>query len=91
VASLVPLGAATGAMALRSGAHRQTGAAGEATLVMLAAGAAIVASPWLAVAAVVATPLTLRMAERREREQVATQWSELHHDASGDPAWLTRA
>jgi len=91
VATLVPLGAATGAMALRTGARRQTGAAGESVLIMFAAGAAIVASPWFAIAVLAATPLVLKIGARRERDSVATRWSELHHDASGDPAWLTRA
>jgi hypothetical protein len=91
VAALVPFAAATGAMSLRSAAHRQTGAAGESTLVMLAAGAAIVVSPWFALLVLAAVPIVLRVASRRERNTAATRWSELHHDASGDPVWLTRA
>ena len=91
VACLLPLAAASGATALRRAGRRQTGAAGETTLTMLLAGAAIVLSPWLALLALGATPFVVRRGARREREEVATRWSELHHDASGDPAWLTRA
>ena len=90
VAALVPFGAATGAMALRSGARRQTGAAGETTIFMLTAGVAIALSAWLALLVLAAVPIVLRAAARRERD-AATRWSELHHDASGDPIWLTRA
>lgn len=91
VAALVPFGAIVGATALRAGARRQTGAAGESTLLMLLAGAAVVASPWFAFAVLAAIPALLRVGVRRERDTIAARWSELHHDASGDPAWLTRA
>jgi hypothetical protein len=91
VASLVPFGGVTGAMALRRGARRQTGTAGESVLVMLAAGAVVVASPWFAFVVLATTPFILRIAAKRERDSIATRWSELHHDATGDPAWLTRA
>ena len=60
-------------------------------VVMLVAGTGITLSPWLALLALASTPFILRLGARREREEVATRWSELHHDASGDPAWLTRA
>jgi hypothetical protein len=90
VASLVPLGGASGAAALRLANRRQTGAAGETTIVMLVAGAAIVASPWFALLALGATPVVLQRGARRERDEVATRWNELHHDASGDPIWLGR-
>jgi hypothetical protein len=91
VACLIPLAAASGASALRRGTRRQTGAAGETTLIVLAAGTAVVLSPWCALLALGATPFVLRVGARRERDAVATRWSELHHDASGDPAWLGRA
>jgi hypothetical protein len=91
VACLLPLAAASGATALRGGTQRQTGAAGETTLVVLVAGTAIVVSPWLAPLALAATPVVVRIGARRERDEVATRWSELHHDASGDPGWLGRA
>jgi hypothetical protein len=91
VACLLPLAGTIGAAALRQGTRRQTGAGGETTLVMLAAGTAIVVSPWFALLALGATPFVLRIGARRERNEIATRWSELHHDASGDPAWLTRA
>jgi hypothetical protein len=91
VACLLPLAAASGATALRRAGGRQTGAAGETTLTMLLGGTAIVLSPWLALLVLGATPFVLRLGARREREMVATHWSELHHDAAGDPGWLTRA
>jgi hypothetical protein len=91
VACLLPLGAASGASALRLAMRRQTGAAGETTLVMLTAGAAIVISPWFALVALGATPFVLLLGAHRERDEVATRWSELHHDAAGDPVWLGRA
>ena len=91
VAGLLPLGAASGAAALRLANRRQTGAAGETTAVMLVAGAAIVVSPWFALVSLAATPFVLQLGAHRERDEIATRWSELHHDASGDPGWLGRA
>lgn len=91
VGALVPLGATAGAAAVRKGLNRPTGAAGESLLVVLVASGAIALWPALALAALLAAPLFVRLGARRERNAVATRWTELHHDAAGDPGWLSGA
>jgi hypothetical protein len=89
VAALIPVCALSGASALRAGAARQTGAAGETLLTALVIGIPVVIWPALAVAALALAPLALYWGARRERTANVSRWTELQHDASGDPAWLT--
>ena len=91
VGSLVPLGAVAGAASIRSGAKRQTGAAGEVALIALSVGGLIAVNPLFAVLALVAVPIVVRLGAHRDRNTVASRWTELHHDASGDPGWLSGA
>jgi hypothetical protein len=91
VAALVPLAAASGAASVRAGTDRQTGAAGETLIVTLIAGGVIAAWPLLSTAVLAATPIFIRLGARRERSAIATRWTELHHDAAGDPGWLSGA
>ena len=89
VAALIPVCALSGASALRAGAARQTGAVGESLLVALLIGIPVVIWPALAVTALALAPVALYWGARRERAASVSRWSELQHDASGDPAWLT--
>jgi hypothetical protein len=88
--ALVSAPAAAGA--LRAGAGRQTGAAGEVVLVGAAWAAAAAARPGLAAAAAPALALALgALAVRRERRAAgAVRWDELRHDPAGDALWLSR-
>ncbi len=89
VAALVPFAAAIGAAAVRGGIGRQTGAAGECMVATLGAGALIALWPMTGLLVLAAAPLAVMLGEHRERTMVASQWSELHHAAGGDPAWLS--
>jgi hypothetical protein len=91
VAALVPLAAAAGAAAVRKGSTRQSGAAGESLVVVLTATGATALWPAFALVALVAAPLFVQLGARRERNAVATRWTELHHDAAGDPGWISGA
>jgi hypothetical protein len=89
VAALIPVCALSGASALRAGAARQTGAAGESLLSALLIGIPVVIWPALAVATLALAPVALYWGAKRERTASVSRWTELQHDASGDPAWLT--
>jgi hypothetical protein len=91
VASLVPLAATSASAAVRGAGNRQTGAAGECMVVVLAFGGAIAIWPLLSLGAIAATPLFVWLGARRDRNTVATRWVELHHTAAGDPGWLSGA
>jgi hypothetical protein len=88
VLAIVPGISAAGARALRFGATRQTGAAGEVVIAATIAGVLIAMSPLLAVVPLLATPVILRFAGLRDRHAVASRFAELQHDASADSAWL---
>jgi hypothetical protein len=60
-------------------------------VVVLVATVAIAFWPALALVALVAAPLFVQLGARRERNAVATRWTELHHDAAGDPGWISGA
>lgn len=90
VAAMVPITAAFGAAALRGTARRQTGAAGEAIIFALVACVGVGFWPALSVVALGLTPLVVRWAAARDRAWRVTRWSELHHNAAGDPTWLSR-
>jgi hypothetical protein len=89
VAALIPACALSGASALRAGVARQTGAAGESLLMALLIGIPVVIWPALAVAALALAPVALYLGARRDRAASVSRWTELQHDASGDPAWLS--
>ncbi len=91
VGSLVPLGAVAGAASIRNGAKRQTGAAGEVALIALPVGGLLAVNPIFVVVALAAVPVFVGLGSRRDRNAVASRWTELHHDASGDPGWLSGA
>ncbi|HYD54980.1 MAG TPA: hypothetical protein VEA99_20255 [Gemmatimonadaceae bacterium] len=88
----VACAATSAAAALRVGAHRQTGAVGEATLVALPAAMLFGVWPitaWVAPALVAAL---LALGARRERLATdAVRWNELRHGIDGDQGWLGRA
>ena len=91
-AAVLPIAAplAVGAAAaIRNGAHRQTSAAGEVGLLAVIVGAPVALWPWTAVLGLLVTPMLFARAVRRDQRLAATRWEELHHDAVGDPAWMT--
>jgi len=89
VAASIPLAAAAGAAALRGVGARQTGAAGETFVLALVASVVVGIWPMLAVVALGFTPLIIRWGATRERAWHVARWTELHHNAAGDPTWLT--
>ena len=89
VALSIPVVALLGSSALRAGAKRQTGAAGEALVLSLLATLPAALWPPAIVLPLLLVPAVLRWGASRERSVHATRWVELHHDASGDPGWLT--
>lgn len=84
VALLPPLAVVT-AGAVRRAPERRSGAAGE--ILLYGGFAALLAAvlPWTAGLALVATPWLLLAAARRERRQKVSRWLELHSLAVGDP------
>jgi len=61
-----------------------TAEAGEVLLIGGVIVTALAVTPWSILACVVATPLALRFATRRERDRPVSPWLELHHSAEGD-------
>jgi len=88
VLSTVPVIAASSAGALRAGATRQTGAAGEVVLVATIAGALVAVWPLLAVIPLATTPWIAGRAAARDRRVISSRFAELQHDAGADSAWL---
>jgi len=91
VAGCVPLLAFRAVAATRAGTRPRTGAAALPTVEgwLLAGGVTLV--PWLAVLALLATPLAWRSAASRDRALKVSRWDELHHRAVGDPlSWSAR-
>jgi hypothetical protein len=89
VAALIPASALLGASALRVGAPRQTGAAGETVVMFGVIAVPVILWPVLTLAALAIVPAILALAARRERAARASRWTELQHAATGDPAWLS--
>jgi hypothetical protein len=90
LAMLPPL-AAFGTVLLRGARGRLTRVSGAMIVVGGVLGTAVAFVPWLAVVALAATPLLLRLAARLDRQEIVTGWKELHHDATGDSlAWSAR-
>lgn len=84
--------APSAAGALRAGAGRQTGAAGEPAVFGVVVVSLFAWWPWLAPLAVPAGLLLARRAERRDREQAgAVRWNELRHDLASDTGWISRS
>ena len=88
VLATVPAIAATSANALRAGATRQTGAAGEVVIVATIAGTLIALSPLLAIIPLFASPAIIHRAAQRDRRTISSRFAELQHDAGADAAWL---
>jgi hypothetical protein len=84
----IPAIACASAGALRVGARRQSGAAGEVVIVATVAGILIALSPWLAIISVAVMPVVARIAAERDRRMLSSRFVELQHDASADVAWL---
>ncbi len=82
------LSACLGAGAVRAGGERKTGAAGEVLLVGVPAAVLTGVYPAAWPLALAAAAAALAVARRRDRAQRPTRWTELHHDAAGDSAWL---
>jgi hypothetical protein len=91
VAMVVPAASAFGAASLRGTGKRQTGAAGESLVLTLVAGVGVGLWPTLAIVALALTVPVVRWASARDRAWRVTQWTELHHGAAGDPAWLSKS
>jgi hypothetical protein len=89
LALVVPAIAAATAAAIRVGAQRQTSAGSDVMLSGAAFGTIITLWPITSAAVLLATPLLLAQATRREQRLVATRWQELHHDTATDPAWTS--
>lgn len=82
---------AEGVGALRVGAGRHTGAAGEIVIVGAAATAAVASNPWLTAGVLALVPALVLLAIRRERRAAgAVRWDELRHGVEGDVGWLSR-
>jgi len=91
VAGCVPLLAFRAVGATRAGTRPRTGAAALPLVEgwLLAGGVTLV--PWLAVLALLATPLAWRSAASGDRALKVSRWDELHHRAVGDPlSWSAR-
>jgi hypothetical protein len=91
VASMIPLASLLGASAIRAGAGRQSGAAGETVVLVGAAGVAVAVWPIAGLIVLAAAPFAFRWAVERERRTSITRWLELHHEARSDPLWGTDA
>jgi hypothetical protein len=88
---VVPAASAFGAASLRGTGKRQTGAAGESLVLTLVVGVGVGLWPTLAIVALALTVPVVRWASARDRAWRVTQWTELHHGAAGDPAWLSKS
>lgn len=84
VAAVTPMLALVAAGAIRRAGARLSAAAGEVLLVGVCVTIALALTPWLVVAFMVATPVALHLAARRERHASPSRWLELHHRVEGD-------
>lgn len=90
LASLPPL-AALAAGALHGARRRLTRVSGPLFVAGVTLATVTAYVPWAVGVALLATPLLLRAAARRDQREVVTQWKELYHDAAGDSlAWSAR-
>lgn len=81
----IPLLAARSAGAVRRAPERRTGASGEILMEGLMLAAAVALLPWVSLLALLGSPLAVRAAAERERQQKVSRWQEIHHLAAGDP------
>lgn len=89
--AVAAVAAVAAAGALRAGAGRQTGAAGELALVSVPAAVALALRPALAGGAAAVALALGALAVRRERRAAgAVRWDELRHGIEGDVGWITR-
>lgn len=89
--ALVPPLAAFAAGSLHGARRRLTRVSGPLVLTGIGMGTAIAFWPWVAAIALASTPLLIRSAARRDRNEVVTGWKELYHDATGDSlSWSSR-
>jgi hypothetical protein len=76
---------------VRGARRRLTRVSGPLVVVGAVLGTAGAFFPWIAVLALLSSPLLLRAGARRDRHDVVTGWKELYHDAAGDSlAWSAR-
>jgi hypothetical protein len=90
LATLPPL-AGLASVLLRGARRRLTRVSGPLLVVGILLGIAVAFSPVLAAASLITTPVLIRIAARRDAQEIVTGWKELHHDAAGDSlAWSAR-
>jgi hypothetical protein len=76
---------------LHGARRRLTRVSGPLIVIGALLGTAAAFSTWTIVAGLLATPVLLAAAARRDRREIVTGWKELHHDAAGDSlAWSAR-
>jgi hypothetical protein len=91
VAACVPFAALRGVAGLRRSIETRMGPSARvlAETALLACWVALI--PWLALAALAASPLARRAAAEEDRSQRVSQWEERHHETAGDPlSWSAR-
>ena len=90
LATLPPI-AALGVLLLHGARRRLTRVSGTLVVAGIVLGTVMAYHPMLSALALLATPLLVRTAARRDRREIVTGWQELHHDATGDSlAWSAR-
>src|SRR4029079_18217916 len=83
VVVLVPLTLLAAGL-VRGARRRLTRVSGPLLVAGIVLGTAGAFMPWIAGGALLAAPLLLNVAARRDRQEVVTGWKELYHDAAGD-------
>ena len=87
----LPMIAALAVLLLHGARRRLTRVGGALILAGIGVGTLLAYHPMLSALALLATPLLVRAAARRDRREIVTGWQELHHDATGDSlAWSAR-
>jgi hypothetical protein len=87
----LPAVAALGVLLLHGARRRLTRVSGGLVIAGIGLGTLMAYHPMASTLALLATPLLIRAAARRDRREIVTGWQELHHDATGDSlAWSAR-
>ena len=87
----VPAITALAVLLLHGARRRLTRVSGALVIGGMLLGTTIAYFPLLSVITLLATPLIVRAAARRNRREIVTGWQELHHEAAGDSlAWSAR-
>lgn len=87
----LPAIAALAVLLLHGARRRLTRVSGVLVIAGTLLGTAMAYYPTLSAFALLAMPLIVRAAARRDRREIVTGWQELHHDAAGDSlAWSAR-